>query len=90
MSEFGIAAITPGIVAVIVAKVTKSKTIVLLPVAYMTLVIPVLGPTFGAPDLGLTIGLTITLLGLVGGLVWSTPIALWEFTRQQRKPPKTD
>lgn len=90
LSECGIAAITPGIVAVIVAKVTKSKTIVLLPVAYMTLVIPVLGPTFGAPDLGLTIGLTITLLGLVGGLVWSTPIALWEFTRQQRKRPKTD
>ena len=90
LPEFGIAVITPGLVAVVVAKATNSKTIVLLPVAYLTLVIPVLGPAFGAPDSSLTTALTIALLGLVGGLVWSTPVALWEFTRQQRKRPKTD
>ena len=82
--------ITPGIVAVVVAKATNSKTIVLLLVAYLTLVIPVLGPVFGAPDLSLTVAATITLLGLVGGLVWSAPVALWEFARQQRKRPKAD
>ena len=80
--EFGVALITPAIVAVLVAKATNSKIVILLIVTYLTLVIPVLGPLFGGPDPDVRVAATLVMLGLVGGLVWSTPFALWAYVRR--------
>ena len=44
--EFGITLITPALIAVVVALVTKSRIVIVLAVAYLTLLIPVLGPAF--------------------------------------------
>ena len=80
--EFGVALITPAIVAVLVAKTTNSKIVILLIVAYLTLGIPILGPLFGGSDPDVRVAATLAMLGLVGGLVWSTPFALWAYMRR--------
>ena len=82
LPEFGIALIAPAIVAVLVARATNSKIVILLIVAYLTLVIPLLGPLFGAPDPDVRVAATLAMLGLVGGLVWSTPFALWAYMKR--------
>jgi len=82
--EFGIALITPGIAAFLFAKATNLKLIYLLIVAYLTLVIPVLGPVFGAGDPDVTVAAMIAVLGLVGGLVWSMPFALWAYMKREK------
>jgi hypothetical protein len=81
--EFVIALITPGIVAFIIAKVTKSRTVILFIVAYCTLIIPVLGALFGAPNLDIQVIASLALLGLAGGIVWSTPFVLWMYIRHK-------
>ena len=80
--EFGVALISPAIVAVLVAKATNSKIVILLIVAYLTLGIPILGPLFGGSDPDVRVAATLVMLGLVGGLVWSTPFALWAYMRR--------
>ena len=82
LPELGIALITPAIVAVLVARATNSKIVILLIVAYLTLVVPLIGPLFGAPDPDIMIVVTLAILGLVGGLVWSTPFVLWAYMRR--------
>ena len=84
LPEFGIVLITPAIVAALVAKATKSKIVILLIVAYLTLVIPVLPVLFGGPDPDVRVGATLVMLGLVGGIVWSTPFGLWAYMRRGR------
>ena len=79
--EFGVALVTPALVAVVVALTTRSRIVMLLAVAYLTLLIPVLGVAFGGS--GSLLWLVAALAGLVGGLVWSTPFALWQLTRRQ-------
>lgn len=81
--EFGIAAAaTPALITLITARTTKVKATTLLPVAYLTLVLPVLGAAFGAS--GSEPLWQYGLLGLAGGLFWSTPFALW-WIRTRRK-----
>ena len=53
----------------------------LIPVAFLTLMMPVFGAAFGAPDMGLKVIVSLTLLGIVGGLFWSGPFALWNHFR---------
>ena len=77
--EFGVASVTPALVAVVVALATRSRIVMLLAVAYLTLLIPVLGVAFGASGSPLW---QFAALGLVGGLVWSTPFALWQLKRR--------
>ena len=77
--EFGVALVTPALIAVVVALVTRSGIVMLLAVAYLTLLIPVLGPAFGGT--GSEPIWAFGALGLVGGLVWSTPFALWVLFR---------
>ena len=79
--EFGVALGTPGLIAVLVAIATRSRIIILLAIAYLTLLIPVLGASFGAS--GSEPLWQFAALGLVGGLVWSTPFALWQLTRRR-------
>lgn len=82
--EFAIALTAPGIVAFIISKATKSRTGILFIVAYCTLAIPVLGALFGAPDLDIQVIISLALLGLVGGIVWSAPFVLWMYIRQRK------
>ena len=72
--EFGVALVAPGIIAIIVAKTTSSKIVVLLAIAYLTLLIPVLGTSFGAS--GTEPWWQFAVIGCVGGLVWSLPFAI--------------
>jgi len=78
--EFGVALATPALIAVVVALVTRSRIVILLAVAYLTLLIPVLGPAFGGT--GSEPIWAFSALGIVGGLVWSTPFALWTLLRR--------
>ena len=78
--EFGVALVTPALIAVVVALVTRSRIVILLAVAYLTLLIPVLGPAFGGT--GSEPIWAFGALGVVGGLVWSTPFALWTLLRR--------
>ncbi len=80
--EFGVALVTPALIAVVVALVTRSRIVILLAVAYLTLLIPVLGPAFGGT--GSEPIWVFGALGLVGGLVWSTPFALWALLRRRQ------
>jgi hypothetical protein len=49
----------------------------LIPVAYLTFLIPVLGVSFGAPNSNLDTLATIVMLGTIGAIFWSTPFAAW-------------
>ena len=82
--ELVIALITPAIVAFIISKVTKSRTGILFIVAYCTLIIPVFGALFGAPDLDIQVIASLALLGLAGGIVWSTPFVLWVYVIRKK------
>ena len=79
--ELGVALVVPLLIAVLVALATRSRIGILLAVAFLTLLIPVLGASFGAS--GSEPLWQFAALGLVGGLVWSTPFALWQLTRRR-------
>jgi len=79
--EFGVASVSPALIAALLALATRSKVVILLAIAYLTLLIPVLGASFGAS--GSEPLWQFAALGLVGGLVWSTPFALWQLTRRR-------
>ena len=80
--EFGVALVTPALIAVVVALVTRSRIVILLAVAYLTLLMPVLGPAFGGT--GSEPIWVFGAFGMVGGLVWSTPFALWALLRRRQ------
>ena len=80
--EFGVASATPALIVILVFLVTRSRVIMLLVIAYMTLLIPVLGATFGAA--GSEPLWQFALPGFAGGLIWSTPFALWELFRKRK------
>ena len=78
--EFAVALFTPALIAALVAIATRSRIVMLLAVAYLTLLIPVLGASFGAS--GSEPLWQFAALGLVGGLVWSTPFAFLSVPRR--------
>ncbi len=49
----------------------------LIPISFLTFIIPLFGITFGAPNSDIDTLVMIILIGTVGGLFWSTPFALW-------------
>ena len=55
----------------------------LIPVAYLTFLIPVLGTSFGAPNSDLDTLATIVILGTIGGIFWSTPSAAWSYFKSR-------
>ncbi len=77
--EFGIAIIGTTLIITTMALITRSKIYIVLPVAYLTLLIPVVGAFFGSS--GSEALWQFALLGVTGGLVWSTPFALWTFAK---------
>ena len=64
----------PGIIAVTIWKTLKIRILIVVPIAYLTLLIPLFGIGFGgANTLQMTIG------GVIGGFCWSVPIILYYF-----------
>ena len=55
----------------------------LIPVAYLTFLIPVLFSSMGAPNSNLVTLATIVMLGAIGGIFWSTPFALWSYYKSR-------
>lgn len=72
--EFGVALITPLVIGMIIAGCTKYPRSNTVAIAYLTLLIPVLGAVFGSS--GSEPLWQFAALGLIGGLAWSTPFAL--------------
>jgi hypothetical protein len=79
--ELGIVLVVPLLMAALVALATRSKIGILLAITFLTLVMPVCSASFGAT--GSEPLWHFAALGLVGGLVWSTPFALWQLTRRR-------
>ena len=79
--EFGVAIIAPTLVITVVTVITRSKIYIVLPVAYLTLLMPVVGAFFGSS--GSEALWQFALLGMAGGLVWSTPFALWTLAKSK-------
>ena len=78
--EFVVALLTPAFVAVAVAKVTRLGICSFVVVAYLTFLVPGLGPMFGAS--GSEPLYIWPALGLAGGLVWSIPFAIFRLARR--------
>ena len=57
----------------------------ILPIAFLTFIIPLLGATFGAPNMGIKSILTLIGLGLAGGAVWGVPFAVWNRFKNQKE-----
>jgi len=55
----------------------------LIPVAYLTFLLPVLGTSFGAPNSDLDTLATIVIIGTIGGTFWSTPFAAWSYFKSR-------
>ena len=64
--------------------IIRAKIYIALPVAYLSLLMPVLGAFFGSS--GSEALWQFALLGMVGGLIWSTPFALWAFAKSGSWP----
>jgi len=77
--EFGITLSVPIFVSIIFSIISKMKLIILLPITYMTLLIPTLGAVFGSA--GSEPFWQFSILGFIGGLSWSTPFVLWSGLR---------
>ena len=73
--EFGINLSVPALVAVVLSMAAKTRFVMVLAVTYLTLFIPVLGAVFGSS--GSEPFWQFVMLGLLGGLGWSIPFALW-------------
>jgi hypothetical protein len=77
--ELAIAFFTPGLIPFLVCKVTRFRTIIFLAVAYLTIAVPILGPVFGGT--GSEPLWNFAVLGLLGGLVWIAPFAIWKLLK---------
>jgi len=61
----------------------------LLTVAFLTVIIPVLGPIFGGTGAWSEIPI-IAMMGAAGGLVWSLPTILWNQIRSTARDLESD
>ena len=73
--EFGVALSVPLLVTIVFTSATKTKFMIFFPITYLTLFIPTLGAIFGSS--GSEPFWQFVMLGLIGGLGWSIPLALW-------------
>jgi len=79
--ELGITIISATLVIAAVTLIIRSKIYITLPVAYMTLLMPVVGAFFGSS--GSEPLWQFAVLGMAGGLVWSTPFSLWTLAKSK-------
>tara|TARA_B110001454_G_C12668983_1_gene412859 strand:- start:806 stop:1285 length:480 start_codon:yes stop_codon:yes gene_type:complete len=54
----------------------------LIPVSFLTFLLPILGPAFGAPNSDLDTLATLIVMGAIGGAFWSLPYVLWGLIRK--------
>ena len=55
----------------------------LIPVGFLTSIIPVFGATFGLPNSDLESLVTLVALGAAGGIFWSLPIVCWDYFKSR-------
>ena len=77
--ELGIAIISTTLIIAVLTLIIRSKIYIALPVAYMTLLMPVLGALFGSS--GSEPLWQFAVLGMAGGIIWITPFSLWILAR---------
>ena len=80
--ELAIAFFTPGVIPFIVSRFTKFRAIILMVVAYLTIIVPILGPAFGGT--GSEPLWNFAVLGLLGGLIWIAPFAIWKLVKRAK------
>ena len=56
---------------------------ILIPVGFLTMIMPLLGATFGLPNSSLTSLATLVALGAVGGIFWSLPFVGWNYLKSR-------
>ena len=54
----------------------------LIPVSFLTFLLPIVGISFGAPNSDLDTLATIVLMGAIGGAFWSLPYVLWALVKK--------
>ena len=64
------------------AKPNEVNLFHLIPVAFLTFVIPVFGAAFGGPDMGPE-WLVLVPIAAVGGAFWSLPFAAWDYWKSR-------
>ena len=57
----------------------------LIPISFLTFFIPILGAAFGAPNSDLDTLAILILLGTIGGVFWSIPFAIWNFSKNRNQ-----
>jgi hypothetical protein len=82
--EFCVSLVTPALAGIVVALATRSGIKTTLAVAYLTLLIPILGAGFGAS--GSEPLWQHGALGLGGGLFWSSPFAIGSLVHRRKSP----
>ena len=83
LHEFLIVAVAlPVFTTVLTRRLFHTNRRSILPVSYLTLFFPVLGPSFGAS--GSEPIWEFSLLGCIGGMAWITPFALRDIVRGKK------
>ena len=62
---------------------------ILIPVGFLTTIMPLFGATFGLPNSSVISLVTLVALGAAGGVFWSTPFILWLFFRRSDSQVKS-
>ena len=57
----------------------------LIPISFLTFIIPILGASFGAPNSDLDTLATIIFIGTIGGGFWSIPFAIWNLFKNRNQ-----
>ena len=57
---------------------------ILIPVGFISSIIPLFGPIFGLPNNEPITLVTVVLFGAVGGAFWSIPFAGWAFYNERK------
>ena len=75
--------------ATIVVQISKRTSLpdanlkTLIPVGFLTSIIPLVGATFGLPNSNLASLVTLLALGAAGGIFWSLPIVGWDYFKSR-------
>ena len=78
-----------AISATIVVQISKRTSLpdanlkTLIPVGFLTSIIPLVGATFGLPNSNLASLVTLFALGAAGGIFWSLPIVGWDYFKSR-------
>ena len=64
-------------------KSDEISLIQLIPVSFLTFILPVFGSAFGGPEMGLE-WLVLIPLAALGGAIWSFPFAVWNYYKNSR------